>query len=598
VTCVVSHRGGGYLGGRMKTGILVVLVSSVLAGIEETVGSNGIPDGLGDNKMQDDILKAMKESGVLKEWKEKLDKQLYKEEDNEVREKKVKKSMISPQEREMLRSFIEEFKTDSNLIVDTDLVVSIVERVQKTAKPNLPQIFVQLGSVIEVLSAISQKTKDVQKIVDRQAPVFDSPAKPKDVLHTLAENLKSELVRLTLETSPKVKPARKKNTPPPPPKKQAGLDLSDYLSLGASLMKGGNADQIMKLMSGEADFTSMLTLLPQLMESGNLKDIFMKMAGGYLENTPYGPLVMMYGRQAMESEQGSTFINGAYTAFESFIKSDSGVRFTKLVPELVAAKNIDETLKILTREADINWGGLFENLKNSDYKTSLLEELTHYLVMGYDFVINPPKDSMFAKVPVLINGILISQRLPALDMTRPVDSLTKIANKGITLFTTWKLDITPYVQTVEATCNQIYQKQAKGNKFSSLSTKEKKVLLARILDDELVGPTEVIWAVYNHLTKAQQCQEHLLCLINNREFKKIKPLRPSEASTTKLGITKALSLGVAWAMSKGNKDEYWRLYKAVYEGAQGSNCQALYPPVGRSCDLFSWQKKRVYEYTI
>jgi hypothetical protein len=32
-------------------------------------------------------------------------------------------------------------------------------------------------------------------IVERQAPVFDSPAKTKDIIHTLTENLKSELVR-------------------------------------------------------------------------------------------------------------------------------------------------------------------------------------------------------------------------------------------------------------------------------------------------------------------------------------------------------------------------------------------------------------------
>ena len=61
--------------------------------------------------------------------------------------------------------------------------------------------------------------------------------------------------------------------------------------------------------------------------------------------------------------------------------------------------------------------------------------------MAYDFVINPPKDSMMSKVttsskglksnifhqaPVLINGLLVSQRLPTIDMKNPVDSLTKV----------------------------------------------------------------------------------------------------------------------------------------------------------------------------
>jgi len=573
----------------MTTGIVLMLVSSVLAGVEETVGTAG--ETYRDNQMQDDILKAMKESGVLKEWKEKLDKQLFQEEDNEIKDNRVKKTTINPQEREMLRSFIEEFKADSGLSADTSIILSIVERVQKTAKPNLPQIFVQLGPIIEVISAISQKTKDVQKIVDRQAPVFDSPAKPKDVLHTLGENLKSELVRLTLDTPPKGKPAKKKSPPPPPKKKDLGLELADYLQLGASLMKGGNAGQMMKIMSGEADFSSMLSMLPQLMEGGNVKDLLFKMLGSYLENTPYGPMVQMYGRQAMESEQGAAFLDGAYRIFETFIKSENGVRFTKLVPQLLAAKDIDSTLKILSKEAEINWGAFFEKVQNPDYKESMLETLSEYIVLGHDFLLNPPKDSMFSKVPIILNGFLISQRLPAFDMSNPIDSLTKLANKCIALFTTWKLDITPHVKTVQDTLTQVYQKQAKGNKFSSLSRKEKKSLLARIMDEELMGPVQVVWSVYNHLNGAPQCQEHLLCLVNHREFKAVKPLRPSESSPTRLAITKGASLGVAWTLSHGNRDEYWRLYKAVYEGAQGADCMALFPPTGRDCDLFTWQRK-------
>ena len=124
--------------------------------------------------------------------------------------------------------------------------------------------------------------------------------------------------------------------------------------------------------------------------------------------------------------------------------------------------------------------------------------------MAYDFVINPPKDSMMSKVttsskssefnifhqaPVLINGLLVSQRLPTIDMKNPVDSLTKvelwtkpvfsniymltcsisydmnanpqIANKAIKLFTTWKLDLTPHVKEIRETLTKIYEKQVK-----------------------------------------------------------------------------------------------------------------------------------------
>merc|ERR1740128_1405884 len=143
----------------------------------------------------------------------------------------------------------------------------------------------------------------------------------------------------------------------------------------------------------------------------------------------------------------------------------------------------------------------------------------------------------------------------SLDMTKPVESLTKIVNKSLKLFTSWKVDITPHVEAVTTTLGQVYTKQARGNSFSSLSDKERKSLLARILEEELVNPVQAVWSVYSHVSQHRQCQEHLLCMVNHREFKNIKPLRPSEASPTRLAVTKASSLGVSWTLAKGNKDE-------------------------------------------
>ena len=254
----------------------LLLIVAVDGGLESNVDHAGARAS-GD-QLQEEILAAMKDSGVLDEWKEKLDDMLYNEiDDTNTAEKQQKKKLpvINEQEREMLRSFIEEYKSDSNLKVSTELILGIIDRVQKTPKPNLPQIFVQLGPVIDVISAIAEKTKDVQKIIDRQGPIFDSPAKPKDILHTLAENLKSELVRL--------RPQQQKQQQKAKASSGGGLGLSDYLTLGSTLLKGkqfllslfqihhrnisgGNGAQLMSLLSGDADISSLIQLLPQLIE--------------------------------------------------------------------------------------------------------------------------------------------------------------------------------------------------------------------------------------------------------------------------------------------------------------------------------------------
>jgi len=580
---------------------LVLLVVGVVAAVEKTVGQ----DSAGRQKhdqLQDEILKAMKDSGVLNEWKDKLDDLLYKDNDVDVDSiikkasgtKPVKKPVINPQELEMISSFVEEYVSDKNLNVKTDLILGIVERVQKTPKPNLAQIFVQLGPVIEVISAIQLKTKDVEKIIDRQAPVFDSPAKTKDVLHTLSENLKSELVRLTLDSPPPATNKNKAKKSPPPPKEKkkpaagfGGLELSDYLSLGSTLLKGGNAGQMMDLLSGKADMASMLALLPSLIENGNYKDILTKMAGSYLEGTPYGPMVQQYASGMLESQQGKAAVETVYTTLEKFIKSESGKRLTKVVPQLMAAKDMESMLQIIGKEAEWNWSMFFANIDNSDYKDNFLDTLAEYVVKAYDFFANPPKDSMISKAPIIINGFLISNRIPAFDMKSPVDSLTKIINKCIKLFTKWKLDVTPYAKVISLSFKQAFEKQAGGNSLSKLQFSEKKALVARLLDHELMSPVQTVWEVYTFMGRGGrvQCGPHLLCLVNQREAK-------AGQGPSRVAVTKGSSLAVAWALSQTDNDAYFGLYKAIARGGQGDDCTTAYPVKGDSCKVFSWQKKK------
>jgi len=228
---------------------------------------------------------------------------------------------------------------------------------------------------------------------------------------------------------------------------------------------------MMKMLNGEMDMASMLGMLPQLLEGGNVKDLLLKFAGSYLDSSPYGPMIQMYGKQAMDSPQAKAFLDGAWDYTEAFVKTENGRRFLKLVPQLVAAKDFDAMLLLVSKEAEVNWGQFFGAIQNSDYRKSAMEATAGYLVQGYEFVQNPPRDSMVTKLPILINGVLVSQRLPTIDLANPVESLTKIANKAIKVFTTWRVDIRPHVAAVRETLEAVYQKQAKGNTFAELSSR-------------------------------------------------------------------------------------------------------------------------------
>merc|ERR1719481_935104 len=544
----------------------------------------------------------MKDSGVLNEWKDKLDDMLLKE--NEipvdsapVKEKKnaAKKSPLTPHEKEMISSFISEYIEEKKVNVKSDLIMGIVERVQKTAKPNLGQIFVQLGPIIDVVSAIQMKTKDVERIIERQAPVFDSPAKTKDVLHTLAENLKSELVRLTLDSPPPKPSSSKSKVPPPPPKKErkttkspfGGLDMSDYLTLGSTLLQGGNAGQMLDLLSGKADMSSMLNLLPTLLQNGNYKDLLSKMAGSYLEGTPYGPMVQQFLGNMLDSQQGKAAIESFMSFVEKFIKSESGRRLTKVMPKLAAAETIEDMLKIIGTEAEWNWSEFFSSIDNSDYKDNFVKSIAEYIVYGYDFVANPPRDSMVGKLPMVLNGFLISNRIPAFDASNPVDSLTKIANKCIRLFTTWKLDVTPYAATLKAEFKKVFDKQAGGNSWSSLREKAKVSLVSKLLDHEVFSPVQQVWEMYREVQGdkgKQHCTQNLLCHLNRRELN-------AGQGPTRAVVTRAASMAAAWGLSKDDQRKYTGLQQAVQIGAlqPGRECDATYPV--NNCNLLRWQAK-------
>jgi len=558
----------------MKIGysiLLTALVCNVFgkeSNVENLVNQN-------DDHIQDDILSAMKDSGVLEEWKDKLDKLDGILNENEVDDHiDDKKSVFSKQQLDMLDSFIKEYSSDQGVDVSTELIISIVNRVQKTPNPNLPQIFVQLGPLIDVISALSKKTSDLKRIIDRQGPVFDSPAKTKDVLHTLAENLKSELVRLTLETPP---PQPKKKSPPPPPPKKEKKEkkLEDHLS---NFFKSGNGDQLLSLLSGAGDISALSSILPQLLGGSNYGDILMDVVGSYFEGSPYGPLIKQYAKKFMESEQGSMFMAGFNNVLETVAVSESGQRFVKLMPQLLAARDMQTILEVLGEEAEWNWRLFFSNIENAEYKDSFLDSLADYAVQAYTFVQSPPSDSVLNQIPLMINGFLISYRIPAFDARAPVKSLTAILNKCIRLFTTYKTDTTPYVKELENALSQTLERQLKGKKFAKLSFSEKKSLISSMIDSEVMSPVQMVWDVYKQAASQPQCAEQFLCLTNMKEKK-------SKQGQTRLAVVKGASLAAGWTLSHAKQELYWSLYNAVMAGSKGADCLASYPSKRETCNL-------------
>ena len=70
---------------------------------------------------------------------------------------------------------------------------------------------------------------------------------------------------------------------------------------------------------------------------------------------------------------------------------------------------------------------------------------------------------------------------------------------------------------------------------------------------------------------------------------------------SRVAVAKGASLVSGWALSRGSKEAYWGLYKAVWAGAKGEDCSVAFPVTGHTCDTFSWQKQQMmntqYDHT-
>ena len=182
--------------------------------------------------------------------------------------------------------------------------------------------------------------------------------------------------------------------------------------------------------------------------------------------------------------------------------------------------NVNKHYQVLTAEAEDNWELFFANIKNEDYKENFLEGFAAMIVNGLEMYESIPRDSMLGQAPLLVNGFLIANKLPGYNSKKPLESVLKIVTKAWKMYSPVKdVDIGPHIEVVTEALSQAYQAQSQGNSFTKLSSKEKKALITRMVDSEIISPVQHVWSAYDKSRTEPTCAKHLLCLVNLREVK-------------------------------------------------------------------------------
>ena len=163
-------------------------MKSILVGLTAlccaVLGKEADIDNVIRDSGDDAVLKAMKSSGVVNAMEEELS------------------GGLSTQDRDMLISFVEEYNADNNKDVTPKNVVAIVEKIAKNKKPNMPQIFVQLSPVLDLLHTLESGSKRIDIIIGQYADVLEDNKSSKETLHLFKKILDNEVLKQRIHSHP------------------------------------------------------------------------------------------------------------------------------------------------------------------------------------------------------------------------------------------------------------------------------------------------------------------------------------------------------------------------------------------------------------
>ena len=130
---------------------------------------------------------------------------------------------------------------------------------------------------------------------------------------------------------------------------------------------------------------------------------------------------------------------------------------------------------------------------------------------------NPPKNSPINQLPIILNGVLISYKMPSYDPKAPAKSMSAILNKSIRLISTSKIDTAPAIDTIYNAVTEAISKHIDEAEYKKLRMENKISLVSGLLEAEMVHPILKVWNVYLQAADQPKCASKFLCEINRLE---------------------------------------------------------------------------------
>ena len=138
---------------------------------------------------------------------------------------------------------------------------------------------------------------------------------------------------------------------------------------------------------------------------------------------------------------------------------------------------------------------------------------------------NPPKNSPINQLPIILNGVLLSYKMPSYDPKAPAKSMSAILNKSIRLISTSKIDTAPAIDTIYNAVTEAISQHIDEAEYKKLRMEKERNEYRGALAWMKDVSTELDPDTYRQLEKFRKVQGHVKTSKARLRDKSINPSR-------------------------------------------------------------------------
>lgn len=492
-----------------------------------------------------DILQSLKDSGMMDKFEKDLKQMLFEQTENTIPDDAKDSKSSSEDSQVDSYEFIKAYVTEKNIKLNEKVMLYLMDL---PIKDDLPKHLAKLTAVLDKIGDISKlENKEVNgKVIEavKRIKTLTIMKTSLDKLYTdaLAKGAASPEPKSKPESKPDAKPVRAETKP-------AKVEAKPVAPKTAAAKPKGEADDV---TSAITTFLEMVKARPEQMIS--------ILSTGISAYELMSPTTLrsfeQYGKMFARTEYFVAFIDTLINWIEDVGQTEIGARLAELAPLLIQSGNMGDAMNLVSKELDQSKAGIIKLIQDPETKEKTIQFLATVATTSISWFQSLLNDDM--KITFL-NTFLLSQGFPSINSRKVIQSGSRLAEKVITTFTAWDVDVKEHEKTMAEFVRSFEETYVPWSDFVNLAEQEKTEIMQQFITENLVEPSGLIWVAHLQMVMNPKCAEAIVCRINSGVA----------GNKLKTSITRGLSVLATWAWSLEGKVDFQKAYPLIW----AENCK-------------------------